>query len=364
MTKDKRNNISDESIAAYLEGNSTPEEAIQILQNLQRDSELQEILITAECIDNTIPFAKQQYDLLPMAELAATAKGNLCDLQCEEYLLKSFSITFKNSDLSEQARENSWLKDKGTPLHSVGRLLEQKGLSVTRRYNASLEDLFSALKGGYKIIVVVDSSMIVSDKEQIREEILYHALVVLEIDEANEHVIVFDPATQNSSDRYGLESFLYAWKEAASYLVLIKKRSEVTDYDPHPIEVNDVILTEELIELREAIAENAHDMWAAARIQEGWRYGPERNDNKKLHPDLKPYSDLPDSEKQYDRNMAMDTIKLVKKLGYNMVKSSEINLYRRFVDIMRSREDILTCDGCGTQIFKHQIYCDQCGRKL
>ena len=42
--------------------------------------------------------------------------------------------------------------------------------------------------------------------------------------------------------------------------------------------------------------------------------------NKK-HPDLIPYSSLPDSEKEYDRLMALDTIKLVKKLGFEIVKS-------------------------------------------
>ena len=33
-----------------------------------------------------------------------------------------------------------------------------------------------------------------------------------------------------------------------------------------------------------------------------------------------PYSQLPDSEKKFDREMAMNTLKLVKKLGYDLVK--------------------------------------------
>ena len=33
-----------------------------------------------------------------------------------------------------------------------------------------------------------------------------------------------------------------------------------------------------------------------------------------------PYSSLPDGEKEYNRQMAMDTIKLVKKLGFDIVK--------------------------------------------
>lgn len=36
--------------------------------------------------------------------------------------------------------------------------------------------------------------------------------------------------------------------------------------------------------------------------------------------DLIPYSALPDSEKEYDRLMAFNTIKLVKKLGWKIAK--------------------------------------------
>ena len=53
-------------------------------------------------------------------------------------------------------------------------------------------------------------------------------------------------------------------------------------------------------------------------MEQGWTYGPERDDANRKHPDLVPYSALPDSEKEYDRIMALNTIKLVAKLGYNL----------------------------------------------
>ena len=37
-------------------------------------------------------------------------------------------------------------------------------------------------------------------------------------------------------------------------------------------------------------------------------------DNEKLHPDLIPYEELEDSEKEYDRITSMETLKLIKKL--------------------------------------------------
>ena len=73
-------------------------------------------------------------------------------------------------------------------------------------------------------------------------------------------------------------------------------------------------------ELREAIAEHAHDAWATARRKEGWTYGPVRDDRRKQHPDLVPYASLPEGEKEYDRLMATNTIKLLKKLGFEVVK--------------------------------------------
>lgn len=75
-----------------------------------------------------------------------------------------------------------------------------------------------------------------------------------------------------------------------------------------------------MLELREAIAENAHEVWAYNRKKEGWSYGPFRDDDKKLHPDMIAYNRLPESEKEYDREMAMNTIKLVKKLGWEIKK--------------------------------------------
>ena len=95
---------------------------------------------------------------------------------------------------------------------------------------------------------------------------------------------------------------------------------EQKTYTPHPVDLGDIELTPQLEQLREAIAENAHDVWAVARIKDGWTFGPERNDTLKHHPDLIPYSALPDGEKEYDRLMALNTIKLVKKLGFDLVK--------------------------------------------
>ena len=112
-----------------------------------------------------------------------------------------------------------------------------------------------------------------------------------------------------------------AVKRKINNLKMEKKRTmEQKTYTPHPVDLGDIELTPQLEQLREAIAENTHDVWAASRIQEGWTYGPVRDDKLKKHPDLIPYSELPEGEKQYDRDTAMNTIKLVIKLGFDLVK--------------------------------------------
>ena len=94
-------------------------------------------------------------------------------------------------------------------------------------------------------------------------------------------------------------------------------------YKPEPIDTSDIVLPEELLEMSERIAENVHDVWSAGRIAEGWTYGPERNDLLRETPMLIPYSELPDSEKEYDRRTAFETVKLIIKLGYEIKKRED-----------------------------------------
>lgn len=92
------------------------------------------------------------------------------------------------------------------------------------------------------------------------------------------------------------------------------------DYIPEPMDLSSVDLPESLIQLSERIAENVHEVWAKARIDEGWTYGEKRDDIHKKHPCLVPYDELPEEEKEYDRNTAMNMIKMVKKLGFRIEK--------------------------------------------
>lgn len=91
-------------------------------------------------------------------------------------------------------------------------------------------------------------------------------------------------------------------------------------YSPTPIETGDVALPEEILALAELLAANTHDIWARQRIAQGWSYGEKRDDGKKTSPCLVPYEELPEGEKEYDRATAMETLRLIVKLGYTIVR--------------------------------------------
>lgn len=95
---------------------------------------------------------------------------------------------------------------------------------------------------------------------------------------------------------------------------------ETKAYIPQPVDTSDIKLSEELVKLVEKMAENVHEVWAKARIEQGWTYGEVRNDERKKHPCLVPYSELPEEEKEYDRNTSISTLKLIMKLGFKISK--------------------------------------------
>lgn len=91
-------------------------------------------------------------------------------------------------------------------------------------------------------------------------------------------------------------------------------------YTPSPIDTSDVKLDEKLYELVEAMAKNVHDIWAKNRIAQGWTYGPKRDDEKKQTPCMVEYEELSESEKLYDRETSMETLKFIVKMGFRIVK--------------------------------------------
>lgn len=90
-------------------------------------------------------------------------------------------------------------------------------------------------------------------------------------------------------------------------------------YQPKPIDTSRVKLPAELDPLIERLAFNNHENWSQGRLKDGWQLGDHRDDERKLHPCLIPYDELPESEKEYDRVTVTEALKAIVALGFRIV---------------------------------------------
>lgn len=94
-------------------------------------------------------------------------------------------------------------------------------------------------------------------------------------------------------------------------------------YEPKPLDTTHIRLPADLFGLLDKLARNTHEVWARKRLDEGWTYGPQRDDKRRETPLLVPYDELPESERDYDRKVALETVKYVLALGYEFNKSGD-----------------------------------------
>ncbi|MGB0847986.1 MAG: RyR domain-containing protein [Thiolinea sp.] len=95
------------------------------------------------------------------------------------------------------------------------------------------------------------------------------------------------------------------------------------DYQPKPLDTSEIHLPGELDELLEKLAQNTHEVWAAQRLRDGWQFGPERDDSRRLHPCLIPYDELPEEEKEYDRHTSQEALKAILAAGFTIERKTD-----------------------------------------
>lgn len=188
---------------------------------------------------------------------------------------------------------------------------ENSGLRFYQRRVANPLTIFKTLKkGGIVIPSVLGSLFKHNDSDSV-------ATVLLDVSENQKHVALYNPFT-NQEEEYLTTDYLESWKDAQGECTTAFEKDGT--YNPKLLDLKHVELPDFIDELCEAIAENAHDTWAWERQSEGWTYGPVRDDENLQTPDMVPYAELPDSERQYDRVMAFDTLRLLIALGYKIEK--------------------------------------------
>lgn len=198
--------ISDALMAAFLEGNVNGSEMAKVLRAIKTDEDLREALGIALQLEN---------DELPQMQIAAESGRNLCDIECESYVLNSKGISCSIEQLLEVAKEKRWIRKAGTPLYCIGKLLEHKGLGVVRKYNSTIEDVRKRLGAGCAVIVAVDSDKLYPERPD-EEDATNHAVVLTGI--TSDAVTIYDPGNKTKVD-INLQLFISAWKESDCYMV-------------------------------------------------------------------------------------------------------------------------------------------------
>lgn len=296
-------------------------EMLQKLQNLRRSFEEDDTSGTS-----------------PVESTAGFSEENLCDVICERYILRDYGIDLDTEEVRKEAEDNFWLKESGTPMHNIGRVLEKHGMTVQRNMGCTKDDIIRLMSVRYRIIAVVDYGELRFGEA----DDTFHAVVCTEMND--DETLLFDPYFEEIR-HYPTLDFLKAWEMSGNYLVWASASG--MEYIPHPADVSGIKLEADLLDLAEIIAENAHESWGLPRYQDGWRFGPKRDDDKKLNPCMVPYCELPESEKQVDRDMSQNTLKFVKKLGFTIRRR-----YSKF------------CRCCGEYVGEEMNFCPNCGKPL
>ena len=194
-----------------------------------------------------------------------------------------------------------------------GNSFQDTNLRVFERVTVNPGTVFTSLRKGGIVIPIVNASLFDESGKEMT------ATVVIGANQITDMVSLYVPDTDDIK-QFPIVRFVEAWEQAGGFCTTAFPDDPST-YTPSLKDLRQVELPDGIDALREALAENSHDRWAIERQSEGWTYGPERDDAKLESPDMVPYAQLPESEKQYDRLMAVNTLKLLISLGYKIEKN-------------------------------------------
>jgi len=89
-------------------------------------------------------------------------------------------------------------------------------------------------------------------------------------------------------------------------------------YHPRSIDLSQAAIPAEIRSSLEELSEIVHDQWAATRMAEGWKLGPVLDAARKVHPSIVPYNELPEKEKDRDRNSVLAAVAALIEKGYEI----------------------------------------------
>ena len=269
--------ISDELLAAYIDGNTTESENQLIESSLNGDSILSEAyeiahdgvsfgsnfdweihkgdlefwelellpavaspldepnninnILTDTIMEREIRYANSRIGEEPKIDVSSDVYQwypDTCAIKSQQLVLEKYGVFVSQEELIEVATKNGWYtKGGGTPMEYVGNLLDYYGVPSTSVVDANVNNIVAELAQGHQVIVGVDANELHNNKfvESLKDyfsETPNHALIVAGIDTSDPnqtYVILKDPGTGDVAKPYPIEQFVDAWEDSSCFMV-------------------------------------------------------------------------------------------------------------------------------------------------
>lgn len=115
------------------------------------------------------------------------------------------------------------------------------------------------------------------------------------------------PETARDANRITADHFEVKMRAVGCRIVVKREGCEAT-----------VLSSDEL----EILARMEHARWEADRLLDGWTYGAVRDDKRKIQPNLVPYDELTEANKQKDRNSVLQMVEILVSEGLMISRSA------------------------------------------
>ncbi len=163
------------------------------------------------------------------ARIALSDADALCAIRCEQYVLDVFGIHKPLFELKRLAEDKGWLTDTGVAIENLGKIPKHYGLTV-RTYKSDMKKISAAVDAGRQVLVAVDGGELIGNPfEEKLEDVLVggiadHCVVVLNYDEEENKVMLFNPAFGDIPLTVSNETFLDAWEDSGNYTIEVSNR--------------------------------------------------------------------------------------------------------------------------------------------
>lgn len=163
------------------------------------------------------------------ARIALSDADVLCAIRCEQYVLDMFGIHKPLFELKRLAEEKGWLRDTGVAIENLGKIAKHYGLTV-RTYKSDINMISAAINAEKQVLVAVDGGELIGNpfEEKLEDALVGgiadHCVVVLNYDEEDNKVMLFNPAFGDIPLTVSTETFLDSWEDSGNYTIEVSKK--------------------------------------------------------------------------------------------------------------------------------------------